>query len=78
MEFWDGPFTVEQLAPVSDESVERLYGKTFVEKDRYEAPEWHGLKEIRLEWKEEELLAEPGSETLPIPPCLGAALPAER
>lgn len=61
-EFWDGLFTVEQLAPVSDEYVEQLYGKTFVDKDRYEAPEWHCLKEIRLEWKEEELIAEPGEK----------------
>ena len=62
VEFLDGLFTVEQLAPVSDEYVERLYGKTFVDKERYEAPEWHCLKEIRLEWKEDELIAEPGEK----------------
>ena len=62
VEFRDGLFTVEQLAPVSDEYVERLYGKTFVDKERYEAPEWHCLKEIRLEWKEDELIAEPGEK----------------
>lgn len=62
VEFLDGLFTVEQLAPVSDEYVEQLYGKTFVDKERYEAPEWHCLKEIRLEWKEDELIAEPGEK----------------
>ena len=62
VEFLDGLFTVEQLAPVSDEYVEQIYGKTFVDKERYEAPEWHCLKEIRLEWKEDELIAEPGEK----------------
>ena len=62
VEFLDGLFTVEQLAPVSDEYVEQLYGKTFVDKERYEAPEWHCLKEIRLEWEEDELIAEPGEK----------------
>lgn len=62
VEFHDGLFTIEQLAPVSDEYVEQLYGKTFVDKERYEAPEWHRLKEIRLEWKEDELIAEPGEK----------------
>ena len=62
VEFRDGLFTVEQLAPVSDEYVEQLYGKTFVDKERYEAPEWHRLKEIRLEWEEDELIAEPGEK----------------
>lgn len=62
VELRDGLFTVEQLAPVSDEYVEQLYGKTFVDKERYEAPEWHCLKEIRLEWEEDELVAEPGEK----------------
>ena len=62
VEFRDGLLTVEQLAPVSDEYVEQLYGKTFVDKERYEAPEWHCLKEIRLEWEEDELVAEPGEK----------------
>ena len=62
VEFRDGLFTVEQLSPVSDEYVEQLYGKTFVDKERYEAPEWHRLKEIRLEWEEDELIAEPGEK----------------
>ena len=62
VEFRDGLFTVEQLAPVSDEYVEQLYGKTFVDKERYEAPEWHCLKEVRLEWEEDELIAEPGEK----------------
>lgn len=48
VEFRDGLFTVEQLAPVSDEYVEQLYGKTFVDKERYEAPEWHCLKKSGL------------------------------
>ena len=62
VEFLDGLFTVEQLAPVSDEYVEQLYGKTFVDKERYEAPEWHCLKEIRLEWEKDKLIAEPGEK----------------
>lgn len=62
VEFLDGLFAVEQLAPVFDEYVEQLYGKTFVDKKRCEAPEWHCLKEIRLEWKEDELIAEPGEK----------------
>lgn len=31
-------------------------------KERHEAPEWRRLKEIRLEWQEDELLAEPGEK----------------
>ena len=61
MEFRDGLFTIEQLAPVSLKDAERLFEKLF-DKDLYESPKWDLLRERRLEWSKDELIAEPGEK----------------
>ena len=61
MEFRDGLFTVEQLAPLSLKDVERLFEELF-EKDLYETPKWRLLRERRLEWGKDELIVEPGEK----------------
>ena len=58
MEFRDGLFTVEQLAPLSLKDAERLFEELF-EKDLYETPKWRLLRERRLEWGKDELIVEP-------------------
>ena len=61
IEFRDGLFTMEQLAPLSYKDVERLFEKLF-EKDLYESPKWNLLIEQRLEWSKDELIVEPGEK----------------
>ncbi len=61
MEFHDGLFTVEQLAPLSHKDAERLF-ETLFEKDLYEIPKWPLLRERRLEWSKDELIVEPGEK----------------
>ncbi len=60
VEVLDGLFTVQQLAPVSDEHAETLYGDTFIDQ-RYNAGFlWDTLDEGRLVWERNGLLVEPG------------------
>ena len=61
MEFRDGLFTVEQLAPLSLKDAERLFEELF-DRDLYESPKWDLLRERRLEWSKDELVAEPGEK----------------
>ena len=61
MEFRDGLFTVEQLAPLSLKDAERLFEELF-EKDLYETLKWRLLRERRLEWGKDELIVEPGEK----------------
>ncbi len=61
MEFHDGLFTVEQLAPLSQKNAERLFEELF-KKDLYEIPKWRLLRERRLEWGKDELIVEPGEK----------------
>ena len=61
VEFRDGLFTIEQLAPIEGKMAERLFEKTF-EKDLYENPKWILLRERRLEWSKDELIVEPGEK----------------
>ena len=58
VEFRDGLFAVEQLAPLSQKDAERLFEELF-EKDLYEIPKWRLLRERRLEWSKDELIIEP-------------------
>ena len=60
VEFRDGLFSVEQLAPLADEHVERSFAKAFVRAEKYEYPEWYLLRSPRLEWDKDELVIEPG------------------
>lgn len=61
VEFRDGLFTVEQLAPVDGEMAERLFEEIF-DKDLYESPKWVILRERRLEWSRYGLIVEPGEK----------------
>ena len=59
VEFRDGLFTVEQLAPVDGDMAERLFDDV-IDKDFYESPKWDVLGERRLQWGKDELIVEPG------------------
>lgn len=63
VEFRDGAFTLQRVAPVSDKEVEGLYAQVFVdEKQTY--LQWATLDNARRAWEEDELVVEPGeSET---------------
>jgi hypothetical protein len=61
MEFRDGLFTVEQLAPVAGDMAERLFDE-IIDKDLYESPKWDLLSVRRLEWAKDELIVEPGEK----------------
>ena len=63
-EFRDGLFSVEQLAPLTDEHVEKSFAKAFVYAEKYESPEWFLLKESRLEWGQDVLVVEPGEKAV--------------
>ena len=59
VEFRDGSFTLQQVAPVSNEDVEHLYAEVFVnEKEAY--LQWPTLYDFRRPWDEDELVVEPG------------------
>ncbi len=59
VEFRDGSFTLQQVAPVSNEDVEHLYAEVFVnEEEAY--LQWPTLDDFRRPWDEEELVVEPG------------------
>ena len=59
VEFRDGLFTVERLAPVDGDIAERLFDET-IDKAIYESPKWDLLTERRLEWTTGEFIVEPG------------------
>ena len=61
MEFLDGLFTVERLAPVDGDMAERLFDET-IDKELYESPKWDLLSARRLEWAKDELIVEPGEK----------------
>ena len=59
VEFRDGLFTVERLAPVDGDTADRLFDDV-IDKDFYESPKWDVLGERRLQWGKDELIVEPG------------------
>ena len=59
MEFREGLFRLQQIAPVSDEETEKLYAQVFVERD-YNHLQWATLDEATLQWGPNELTVEPG------------------
>ena len=59
VEILDGLFTIQQLAPVSDCTVENIYAETFIDKRYNVPPQWDTLNEVRLSWNKEALIAEP-------------------
>ena len=64
VEIRDGLFSVEQMAPVTDEYVEYAFVGAFLNSGRYESPEWPLLKEFRLEPDEDALVVEPGERVV--------------
>ena len=63
VEFHDGSFTLQQVAPSSDEEIEELYADVFAEgQETY--LQWRTLEDVRRIWGEDALAVEPGeSET---------------
>ena len=56
----DGLFSIEQIAPLTDEYVEYVFVGAFMSERTYVRPVWMLLKEPRLEWEKDELTVEPG------------------
>ena len=52
-------FALLQVAPMPDETVERLYSQVFQER-QYEDLQWPTLDEVERTWREGELIVEPG------------------
>ena len=63
VEVLDGLFTVQQMGPVSDEAAEELFAETFLDNKHNGALQWATLREVRLSWNREDLIAEPGEST---------------
>ena len=59
VEFRDGLFTVERLAPLDRDTADRLFDDV-IDKEFYESPKWDVLGERRLQWGKDELIVEPG------------------
>ena len=63
VEFRDGSFTLQQIAPASDEDINDLYTQVFNDKVQTYL-QWTTLEDVRRDWGEDELVVEPGeSET---------------
>ncbi len=60
VEIRNGLFTIQQIAPTTDEDVENLYAQTFDRGGRYQDLGWRALEEIPRVWNKNELIAEPG------------------
>ncbi len=60
VEIRDGLFTIQQLAPATDDYVEALYGQAFVGQPIYKDMKWVLIDDIRLEWEPDALMVEPG------------------
>ena len=59
VEIRSGFFRLQQLAPVSDEEVERLYAQVFTNVEE-EYLQWPILDQVRRSWNVGELIVEPG------------------
>ncbi len=59
IEFLDGFATIQQVRPVSDGDIERLYEQVFVEREQY-GFQWAYLDWIRNRWGKDQLHVEPG------------------
>ena len=58
VEFRDALFTVQQIAPASDQYGEELY-KTFIDNQAISLA-WDILDEVHIRWPKDDLIAEPG------------------
>ena len=62
LEFYDGLFLAQNLAPLSNEEVEALYSETFgdISDERFGHFSWETLEEFRYSWDKDDLIVEPG------------------
>ena len=62
LEFYDGLFLAQSLAPLSNEEVEALYSETFgdISDERFGHFSWETLEEFRYSWDKDDLIVEPG------------------
>ena len=58
IEFRDGLFIIQQIAPSVDEDVEELYASVFLDHE-HEDLQWPTLEQARRTWDEDELIVEP-------------------
>ena len=58
IEFRDGLFIIQQIAPSLDEDVEELYASVFLDHE-HEDLQWPTLEQARRTWDEDELIVEP-------------------
>ena len=63
VEVLDGLLTIQQMAPVSDADAEEIFAQTFIDEQHNGALQWATLREVRLSWNQEGLIAEPGEST---------------
>ena len=60
VEIRNGLFTIQQVAPTTDEDVEYLYSQSYTGNVEYLDLAWNVLNEIPRVWNRDELVAEPG------------------
>lgn len=65
VEFLDGFFVLQKIAPLNDDEVTQLYSQSLddaiSENEESNDPQWETLDEIRNVWNKDELIVEPGS-----------------
>lgn len=65
VEFLDGFFVLQKIAPLNDDEVTQLYAPSLDDavsaNEESNDPQWETLDEIRNVWNKDELIVEPGS-----------------
>lgn len=59
VEIREGFFLLQQIAPETDEEIERLYTEVFIDQE-YEEMQWAVLDRLDFSWEKGELVIEPG------------------
>lgn len=59
VELREGLFRLQGVSPATDDEIEHLYSKVFVDRD-YSNIQWPTLDEVDRDWDEGELVVEPG------------------
>lgn len=62
VEFFDGLFVAQKLAPLADEEVDDLHSESFEEisDERFGSFPWETLEGLRYSWNKDDLIVEPG------------------
>lgn len=63
VEFRDGLFSIQKLAPLQDLEVERLYTQPFGNNEWLTEAQWEVIESVWAIWDKDELIVEPGSTT---------------